>query len=149
PLLLQGVGSRVRRADDLDLFGREFDRLAGGGRGDQITCDPEARAGRDMLEGLLRDCALVDDDLEISECAAVVHLDEVNALTVAARLDPAVRRDRLPDRAVQYLFYVTALLNHLRLPHIRTKSPRRNGMRRTGRDLPFHSAVPRLSFRLA
>jgi hypothetical protein len=111
-LLLQGVHHRIGAAEDFDPFRLELDALAGRGRSDELACHAHARARRDDVQRFFRDRARLDHHLEVDERAAVVDLDEVHALAVAARLHPAVDGHFDAGLSGQDVAYVTTFLDH-------------------------------------
>ena len=65
-------------------------------RGDQFALDADAGAGGDARDHFRRHHAGVEHDLQVDRRRAVVELDEVHVLAVAAGLHPAPGSDRSP-----------------------------------------------------
>ncbi len=103
-----GIGASV----DEDLLGLELDTLTGGRGSDELASHPHARARGDDAQGVLWNRTRLDDDLQIDERAAVVHLDEMDPLAVAPRFHPAVNGDLGTRRQPQNVAYVTAFSDH-------------------------------------
>jgi hypothetical protein len=95
-LLLERIRFRIGSTDDAQCGRLKLDALTRRGRCRELAVHFHARSGRRLRELALGDHARAQDDLQIAKTATVTELEEVHALPVSSRLDPAARRDAPP-----------------------------------------------------
>src|SRR4029450_1531937 len=106
------VGFGGSGAVDLDRGGLQLDGLAFAGGGDEVAFGADAGAGADRGDDVGRDDALVEDDLKVDRRGAVVQLNEVDVLAVAAGFHPPPSDDALAGLPLEESADVLVGLDH-------------------------------------
>ena len=98
PLLLEGIRFGIRRSQNFQRAGRQFDALPFAWTFLQLAGDVNAGAGRDVLDAAVEPGNVrADDDLQVGQAATVVELDEGKPLLrIAAGPHPAGDFEHLP-----------------------------------------------------